>query len=261
MLEVEQISFRYPESEPVLRDISFGVGEGERIALLGANGSGKTTLLQVLNGLIFPQEGCYRYQGEGVTARCSRKRSWNRRFRREVVLLFQHPEAMLFNPTVYDEIAYGLRQLGAGALEELDARVHHWATQLGVEGHLTRPPFELSGGEKQRVCLAALLALEPKVLLLDEPTANLDPRSTGWLIDFLRDLAVTSIATTHNLGLAAELGSRTLVLSEGHELIFDGRIEDLLADREKLLAANLVHAHRHRHGVSEHRHFHAHDWS
>ena len=258
MLEVKGISYRYPDADPVLKNVSFTVREGEKVVLLGANGCGKTTLLRVLNSLIFPQEGCFRYAGEEVTARRSKDKDWNRRFRKDVVLLFQHPESMLFNPTVYDEIAYGLRQLG---VEDLDERVENWAAELGVERHLRRPPFQLSGGEKQRVCLAALLALEPKVLLLDEPTANLDPRSTGWLIDFLQDLPVTSIATTHNLDLAAELGSRTLVLSEGHELIFDGGSEELLADDEKLLAANLVHAHRHRHGDSQHRHFHPHDWS
>ena len=116
-----------------------------------------------------------------------------------------------------------------------------------------------SGGEKQKVCLAALLALEPQVLLLDEPTANLDPRSTGWLVDFLQDLSVTSVATTHNLSLAGELGDRVLVLSEAHELIFDGQMRDLLGDEDKLLAANLVHSHRR--GGSGERRLHPHDWS
>jgi len=261
MLEVEGIHYRYPEGESVLERVSFAVGEGEKVVLVGANGSGKTTLLRVLNGLIAPQQGSVRYRGEEVTSRRLRDKSFGREFRRQVVLLFQHPDAMLFNPTVYDEIAYGLRQLSAEDLGDLDERVHHWASRLGVEQHLERPPFQLSGGEKQRVCLAALLALQPKVLLLDEPTANLDPRSTGWLVDFLQDLSVTSIATTHNLGLAAELGRRALALSEAHELIFDGDIEELLADEHKLLEANLLHAHRHRHGDSQHRHFHAHDWS
>jgi cobalt/nickel transport system ATP-binding protein len=128
-----------------------------------------------------------------------------------------------------------------------------------VEPHLKRPPFQLSGGEKQKVCLASLLALQPRVLLLDEPTANLDPRSTGWLVDFLQDLSVTSLATTHNLSLAAELGDRVLVLSEAHELIFDGRMEELLGDEEKLLAANLMHSHRR--GHSRERRPHVHDWS
>jgi cobalt/nickel transport system ATP-binding protein len=256
MIELEHVSYRYPDSEPALKDVSLSVAEKEKVVLLGANGSGKTTLLRILNGLIFPQEGTCRYGSESVTERRLRDRSWSRRFRREVVLLFQHPEAMLFNPTVYDEIAYGLRQLGA---DDLDGKVRRWAARLGVEPHLKRPPFQLSGGEKQKVCLAALLALEPQVLLLDEPTANLDPRSTGWLVDFLQDLSVTSVATTHNLSLAGELGSRVLVLSEGHELIFDGQMEDLLGDEDKLLAANLVHSHRD--GSSRRRRLHAHDWS
>jgi cobalt/nickel transport system ATP-binding protein len=256
MIELDRVSYRYPESQPALKEVSFAVADAERVVLLGANGSGKTTLLRILNGLVFPQEGEYRYRSEPVTERRLRDRSFGRRFRREVVLLFQHPEAMLFNPTVYDEIAYGLRQLGA---EDLDDRVRHWAARLGVEAHLRRSPLQLSGGEKQKVCLAALLALEPRLLLLDEPTANLDPRSTGWLVDFLQDLSVTSVATTHNLSLAEELGKRVLVLSEAHELIFDGGIGELLGDEEKLLAANLVHSHRR--GRSPDRRLHVHDWS
>jgi cobalt/nickel transport system ATP-binding protein len=256
MIELDGVSYRYPESEPALKEVSLSVAKQEKVVLLGANGSGKTTLLRILNALIFPQEGSYRYGSEPVTKDRLRDRSWSRRFRREVVLLFQHPEAMLFNPTVYDEIAYGLRQLGA---DDLDGQVRRWAVRLGVEAHLKRPPFQLSGGEKQKVCLAALLALEPQVLLLDEPTANLDPRSTGWLVDFLQDLSVTSVATTHNLSLAGELGDRVLVLSEAHELIFDGRMEDLLGDEEKLLAANLVHSHRR--GGSRDKRLHLHDWS
>jgi cobalt/nickel transport system ATP-binding protein len=257
MIELERVTYRYPEGEPVLKEISLSIAKQEKIVLLGANGSGKTTLLRILNGLIFPQQGDYRYESESVTKTQLKDRGWSRRFRREVVLLFQHPEAMLFNPTVYDEIAYGLRQLGGE--DDLDGQVRRWALRLGVESQLKRPPFQLSGGEKQKVCLAALLALEPQVLLLDEPTANLDPRSTGWLVDFLQELPVTSVATTHNLSLAGELGDRVLVLSEAHELIFDGRVEDLLGDEEKLLAANLVHRHRRR-GSSEGR-LHVHDWS
>jgi cobalt/nickel transport system ATP-binding protein len=256
MIELERVRYRYPEGEQALKEISFSVAKGEKVVLLGANGSGKTTLLRILNGLIFPQEGTYRYGSEPVTKARLKDRSWSRRFRSEVVLLFQHPEAMLFNPTVYDEIAYGLRQLGG---DDLDGQVRRWAKRLGVEPHLKRPPFRLSGGEKQKVCLAALLALEPQVLLLDEPTANLDPRSTGWLVDFLEDLPVTSLATTHNLSLAGELGDRVLVLSEEHELIFDGHLEDLLGDEEKLLEANLMHSHRR--GRSRDRRLHVHDWS
>ncbi len=244
-------------SGPYLEEISFTISPGEKVVLLGVNGSGKSTLLKILNGLIFPARGCWRYKGREITSRAMKDRAFSRSFRREAVLLFQSPEAMIFNPTVFDEIAFGPRQLG---LEDVDDRVRHWAGQVGMEKFLDRPPFELSGGEKQKVCLAALLVLEPELLLLDEPTANLDPRSTGWLVDFLQDLQVTTLVTTHNLSLGAELGERTLVLSEDHRLIYDGRIDELLADREKLIQANLVHSHRHKHEGVEHRHYHVHQW-
>jgi cobalt/nickel transport system ATP-binding protein len=131
---------------------------------------------------------------------------------------------------------------------------------MNIEKLLQRPPFHLSAGEKQRVCLAALLVLEPEVVLFDEPTASLDPRTTGWLIDFLQDLSLTTIVTTHNLSLAAELGGRTLALSEDHRLILDGTINTLIQDEEVLREANLLHTHRHGHGKAEHRHLHRHDW-
>jgi len=247
---------RYGANE-VLRDIGFTLRAGEKTVLLGCNGSGKSTLLKILNGLIAPTAGRVLYQNEEITPARLKEPALHRRFRGEVALLFQNPDAMLFNPTVFDEIAFGPRQMG---LADVDARVRHWADQVGVSAHLTRPPFGLSGGEKQKVCLAALLALEPKVLLLDEPTAALDPRSTGWLIDFLADLPVTTLTATHNLSLAPELGSRALVLGEDHRLIYDGPVQSLLADLDKLAAANLVHTHRHSHGDIEHRHTHVHDW-
>jgi cobalt/nickel transport system ATP-binding protein len=257
MIELGGIGHAYRDGATALADIHLRVGSGERVVLLGANGSGKSTLLKVLDGLVEPDRGAYRYAGLPVTRRSLRQDGFHRRFRREVVLLFQNPDAMLFNPTVRDEIAFGPRQLG---LEGVDDRVHRWARTLGVERLLERAPFDLSGGEKQRVCLAALLVLEPRVLLLDEPTANMDPRSTGWLVDFLQDLQQTTLVTTHNLSLAAELGERCLVLSEQHRIIYDGPIGPFLEDREGLLAANLVHTHRHRHAELEHRHFHTHDW-
>lgn len=261
MIELRGIEHAYTLDDgstlPVLDALDLDIREGERIVLLGANGSGKSTLMRILNGLVTPRRGEYRYRGEAVTPRRLKSGAWGRRFRREVVLLFQHPDTMLFNPTVFDEIAFGPRQLG---LPDVDARVRHWAEVMGVTPHLTRAPFDLSGGEKQRVCLAALLVLEPALLLLDEPTANLDPRSTGWLIDFLQELAVTTLISTHNLSLAPELGERALVLSESHRLVFDGAVETALADRDTLLAANLLHSHRHRHGQLNHRHFHSHDW-
>ncbi len=256
MLELTGITHRY-DGCVALADIHLRVNPGEKVVLLGANGSGKSTLLKIVAGLITPSGGQYRYKGEPIDPQRLKDRALCRRFRREVALLFQNPDAMLFNPTVYDEIAFGPRQL---ALADVDARVRHWAGVMGLSDRLERLPFNLSGGEKQKLALAALLAVEPEVLLLDEPAAALDPRTTGWLIDFLAELPVTLITTTHNLSLAPELGSRALVLGEDHRLIHDGPIEPFLSDTDRLRAANLVHSHRHRHGAIVHRHDHVHDW-
>lgn len=256
MIELSGISHRY-NGTPALVDIQFTIASGEKVVLLGANGTGKSTLLKILDGLIRPDVGIYRYKSEMIDPLRLKDAAMKRRFRAEVALLFQNPDAMLFNPTVYDEIAFGPRQLG---LPDVDARVRHWAGVMGLTAHLERLPFSLSGGEKQKLALAALLAVEPQLLLLDEPAAALDPRSTGWLIDFLAALPCTVLTTTHNLSLAPELGRRALVLGEDHRLIHDGPIEPFLNDMDKLLAANLVHSHRHRHGGLEHRHYHLHDW-
>lgn len=256
MIELDAVSHRY-QGNIALESVHLRIAEGEKVVLLGSNGSGKSTLLKILDGLLAPSAGTYRYRGEEITPRRLKERGLNRRFRQEVVLLFQNPDAMLFNPTVFDEIAFGPRQL---RLPDVTQRVQHWAATVGVAAHLHKPPFSLSGGEKQKVCLAALLAVEPRLLLLDEPASALDPRSTGWLVDFLADLPVTTLTTTHNLSLAPELGQRALVLGEDHRLIHDGPVEELLGNRELLLAANLVHAHKHRHGALEHRHWHSHDW-
>ncbi len=256
MMEVRELGHRYGD-QATLTDISFGLGPGEKVVLLGCNGSGKSTLLKIMNGLISASQGMVSYDGEPVSPSTLKHGPLRTRFRREVVLLFQNPDVMLFNPTVYDELAFGPRQLG---LDRVDERVRHWAGEMRIDRFLDRPPFTLSGGEKQKVALAALLILEPRLLLLDEPAAALDPRSTGWLVDFLAGLAMTTLTTTHNLSLAGELGTRALVLGEDHRLIHDGGMDAFLRDGERLLAANLVHSHRHRHGAIEHRHFHPHDW-
>jgi len=261
MIELSDIRFAWPDAPAILDGVSLSVREGEKRVLLGANGSGKSTLLKLLNGLVQPQSGSYRYGGEEVTPARLKGGAFTRRFRSEVVLLFQHPEAMLFNPTVRDEIAYGPRQLG---FADAEARADRWLAALGLTPLADKAPFALSGGQKQKVALAAILALDPRVLLLDEPVSSLDPRASGWLVDFLLDCGKTVVVSTHNLSMATELGERCLVLGEGGRPLYDGPLPEALHDRALLESANLVHRHRHRHDGDTHAymhaHTHAHDW-
>jgi cobalt/nickel transport system ATP-binding protein len=243
---------------PVLEDVSFEVGAGERVVLLGVNGCGKTTLLKLLDGLAFPSAGRIAYDGVALTAAALDEPGFRRRFRGEVGLLFQNVDAMLFNPTVADEIAFGPRQLG---LPDVDARVARWAEALRVTPLLDRAPFALSGGEKKRVAVAAILAAGPKVLLLDEPTANLDPASSARLVDLLGRLeGVTVIVSTHNLSVVEELGDRAILLAPGRAgVLHDGPAAKLVRNGPLLVASGLAHLHPHRHGSAAHAHFHVHD--
>ena len=243
---------------PVLRDLRFCVAPGERVVLLGVNGCGKSTLLKLLDGLVFPSAGSLRWSGQALERAALDRAEVRLAFRSQVALLFQNVDAMLFNPTVADEIAFGPRQL---KLADVDARVKKWAEVFQVAQLLDRAPFELSGGEKKRVALAALLAIDPKVLLLDEPTAALDPASAARLVDFLERLPdVTVITSTHNLTVADELGSRALLMGSGTPgLLFDGPTRALLDDEALLVRSGLAHRHAHRHGSVAHSHHHVHD--
>lgn len=256
LIRLACVSANYAEARPALREVSFAAAPGEKIVVLGANGAGKSTLLKLIDGLVAPVAGEFFAFGEAVTPARLKQREFARDFRRRVGLLFQNPDAMLFQPTVADEIGFGVRQLG---LPDAEERIARWAAAFGLAGQLDAVPFRLSGGEKQKVCLAGLLAHDPDLLLLDEPTAALDPKSTGWLIDLLAELPQTVIVSSHNLSLAAELGTRAIVLAEGR-VAYDGPVAELFADLDLMVRANLAHRHRHRHGGVEHQHFHTHDW-
>lgn len=257
MIELAGVRFAWPDEPPLLDDVSLRIGAGEKVVLLGANGCGKSTLLKLMNGLIEPAAGEVRWQGLPLTRAALRRDGLAREFRRRCALLFQHPEAMLFNPTVREELAYGPRRLG---LADVDRRVAHWAGELGLGALLDKPPFLLSGGQKQKVALACVLTLDPELLLLDEPSASLDPATVGWLADLLPASPRTVVVATHNLSLAAELGDRAIVLGALGEILFDGPVRMALSGADLLERAGLAHRHRHRHGGVAHSHAHAHDW-
>jgi len=261
--EVSSVSFDY-EGIPAIRGLSLQIGKGERVALVGANGSGKSTLLRILDGLYFPAVGSVKFQGESLTADRLRRNGYALTFRRQVALVFQNPDVQLFNPTVFDEVAYGPLQL-RWAREEVIRRVEETLSTMGIAQLKDRPPYRLSGGEKKRVALASVLVLDPEVLLLDEPTAALDPKSQSQIVDLIQQWKGTSksvVTATHQLEIVEDIADRVFVLEAG-AVIAAGTPSEILSNEELLLRANLVHAHRHSHGgvvhSHPHRHGHSHD--
>lgn len=235
LIDLENVSFKY-EDKIALDGIDLKIAENEKIVLLGNNGSGKSTLLRLLAGLYFPDNGTYLFEKEPVI-----KKKVGKDFRKKVGVLFQNPESMIFNPTVYDEIAFSLREFDFDHIQE---RVSQISKEFGIEKHLKKSPLSLSGGEKQKVMLASILAYEPQLLLLDEPTASMDPSSSGWFVDFIIDVQKTVVLATHDLSHAYEMSSRAVVISEEHKKIYDGNIDVLFDDLDLLQSANLIHKHK-----------------
>ncbi|MFQ5465241.1 MAG: energy-coupling factor ABC transporter ATP-binding protein [Thermodesulfobacteriota bacterium] len=253
---VEGVSFSY-DGHPALKDVSFTVEAGESLSILGANGTGKTTLLKVLDGLAAPDTGSVRFFGSPLTDR-SLTGDLLRAFRSRVGLVFSDPDVQLFSPTVFDEVAFGPLQLGLGP-GEAARRADELLDMLGISRLRDRPPYALSDGEKKKVAIASVLAADPDVLLLDEPTGGLDPRSQVWFMELLAELRTldkTFVISTHDLSLAEDFSDRIIVLSEGHGVAADGPKAEILADRALLLEENIIHEHAHRHGDVVHVHSH-----
>ncbi|WP_292663191.1 ABC transporter ATP-binding protein [Nitratifractor sp.] len=248
MIEVRNVSYRY-DDVLALERVGLQIDKGERVAVLGSNGSGKSTLLRILAALYFPTKGEYLFHKVKVD------KKYAKRLRPDVGILFQNPDAMIFNPTVYDEIAFSLREFG---FEDIEERIDRIAETFGVRNLLDKSPLKLSGGEKQKVILASILAYEPELLLLDEPTTAMDPRTTGWLIDLLSELDTTIVLATHDLSVAYESCRRAVVLDESHRVVYDGDMESLMEDLDLLVQANLIHKHKHRHKKFVHSHYHLH---
>ncbi|WP_409574818.1 energy-coupling factor ABC transporter ATP-binding protein [Sulfuricurvum sp.] len=211
------------ENSTIFEKLNLTIKAGEKVVLLGVNGSGKSTLLKLLDGLVFPDSGELFFEGNSLTKSALRQKEKNEYFRRNVGLVFQNIDAMLFNPTVYDEIAFGARQL---EFDDVDARVRNYAELFGLTPYLQSVPFKLSGGQKQKVALACVMALSPKVLLLDEPTSALDPASTAKFLDIIAALPITTITATHNLAIAPRLGERVVILDEKGKILYDGSSEN-----------------------------------
>jgi len=230
MLKVKELVIEYPDGTRAIDTVSFFLKEGENVALIGANGAGKTSLLLALVGVL-PASGGEIQMGETVLEKKSL-----RQIRSRAGMVFQNPDDQLFMPNIYDDIAFGPRNFGCTE-EETKERVAAALNKLGIEHLAERSPLKLSGGEKRLAAIATVLAMEPELLLFDEPTAFLDPRARRNMIYTLMDLPQGKIIATHDTAFASILCTRVILLQDGR-LVADEGIE-LLHEKERLEAAGL----------------------
>lgn len=258
LYDVREVWFSY-DAVPALRGTSLRIREGERVALLGPNGSGKSTLLRLLAGLSFPTQGQVSFCGQELTDATLREDRFFFEFRRRVGVVFQNPDIQLFNPSVFDEVAFGPLQL-QWEKRTVRERVESILLELDIANLRDRSPHRLSGGEKKRVALASALVLDPDVLLLDEPTATLDPGSQSQIASLLsgwRGNSRTVITATHDLDLLEDIADRCCILQDGR-VAAEGDPLSVLHNVDLLRRTNLVRAHKHRHHRGEDHQPHSH---
>ena len=225
-LNLDNLTFHYPDGYQALKNISVAIGHGEKVALVGPNGAGKSTLMLHLNGILGGGETAVTVAGMSIT-----KQNLPR-IRAKVGLVFQNPDDQLFSPTVFEDVAFGPLHMGLPEAE-VRSRVANALAQVGMAEYSDRLSHHLSIGQKKRVAIATVLAMEPEILVLDEPSAGLDPRGRRALINLLRELPVTMLVSTHDMRLAQELFPRTIIM-DGGQIVADGETAVLLADDELL---------------------------
>ncbi len=230
-LRFERVCYRYPDGHEALHDVSFELTHGEKAAVVGANGAGKSTLLLHTDGLLLPTSGRVVVGGVPITKRTLPD------IRRTVGYVFQQPDDQLFMPTVDEDVAFGPANMGLDEAE-IDRRVVEALTAVGAESLRDRSPAHLSGGQKKRVAIATVLAMEPSVLVMDEPTAALDPQARRQLIGLIRGFSHTTLIATHDMALVRELCTRVLVLHRG-ALAADGPAAEILSNHELLAVCGL----------------------
>ena len=231
VIAIDNLTFAYPDGQPALHGVSLQIAAGEKIALVGPNGAGKSTLMLHLNGILGGKDAPVRVCGLPLT------KEHLPVVRGKVGLVFQNPDDQLFSPTVFEDVAFGPLHLGLPE-DEVRRRAGRALEQVGLAGFEDRLPHHLSLGQKKRVAIATVLSMEPEILVLDEPTAGLDPRGRRRLIDLLRELPWTMLVSTHDIRLVSELFPRTVVMDEGR-IVGDGPTAELLADAPFLEAHGL----------------------
>ena len=238
VLQVRDLHFSYHDGLTALRGVSFQMCAGDKVALVGPNGAGKSTLMLHLNGIL-PHEPRDFVNGRGdVTVGGQQLTRANLPAVRAMVgLVFQNPDDQLFSPTVFEDVAFGPLHMGL-PMHEVEARVNTALEAVRMSAFKERLSHHLSMGEKKRIAIATVLSMDPQILVLDEPSAGLDPRGRRTLINLLRDLPITMLVSTHDMRLVQELFPRTIVMDEG-QIVADGRTQDILENEELLTAHGL----------------------
>ena len=230
-IELKEVSFTYPDGHQALDKVSFLLGHGESVGIVGANGAGKSTLLSVLTGIEFPQQGIVHIGDLPVNKKTLAE------VRRSVGLVFQEPDDQLFMTSVYDDVAFGPRNYRLEE-QEVELRVTEALEEVGILHLKDRPPYKLSGGEKKLAAIASVISLKPDILIMDEPTASLDPKARRNIIRILKGFSHTKIITSHDLDMIMEMCTRTIVLKKG-KVAADGNTVDILGDEQLMMECGL----------------------
>lgn len=258
IFELKDVYFSYLGKFPALRGIDITIEEGQKIAVIGANGSGKSTLLHLLDGLIFADKGRVKFSGSELREDSFSDEDFSKNFRRGVGFVFQNPDIQLFCPTIREDIIFGPLQLGVEK-DEIKKRLEELAILLDIKDLLDRAPHQLSIGEKRKAAIASSLIIKPDILILDEPTAGLDPLTARQIIDIIIQLNLegkTIITATHDLHIVEEIADLIYVFNKDKKIAGCGSPDKILKDTEFLQMNNLVHIHSHSHQDQTHTHPH-----
>lgn len=231
IVEVKELTYTYPDETKALSALSFTILHGESVAIIGANGAGKSTLLSHFTGILTPTSGMVRIGDYPLN------KNTVKQIRRTVGMVFQNPDEQLFMPTVFDDVAFGPLNLGLPQ-EEVRERVMSALARVGAEELASRPPYKLSGGQKRAVAIASVLSMLPDILVMDEPSSNLDPYSRRQLIKLLQSFTHTKIIATHDLDLVLDVCHRTIVLNAG-KIIADGPTQEVFQNEALLVESHL----------------------
>lgn len=235
-LSTENLSFTYPDGTQALKNINIEIEKGEKVAIIGPNGAGKSTLFSHFNGLTEPTSGCVKIEGKAI----SFEKDELLKVRQKVGIVFQDPNDQLFAPTVKEDIAFGPMNLGL-SYDEVEKRVEDALKMVGMENYENKTPHHLSGGQQKRIAIAGIIAMKPEIMILDEPTAGLDPQGALKIMNLLSELnkeGITIVISTHDVDLISQYVNKIFVMADG-EIIGDGTPNEIFSNEDLIKKANL----------------------